>query len=88
MVVTAFSLGEAQDMQGNQLLAVHDYVDEFGRIVIPQGATVSVIGMDAWDFNDAVIAVQSHGLFPRVVLLNKTEYEHYFENLSASSLAT
>jgi hypothetical protein len=75
-------------MQGHELRAIHDYVDEFGRIVIPQGAIVSVIGMDAWDFRAAVIAVQSHGLFPRLVLLNKTNYEHYFENLSASPIAT
>jgi hypothetical protein len=87
MPPTLFTLSEAQELQSQDVQAVEDYQDEFGRIIIPQGCTCRVVGIDAWSDEDATIAVQSNGLFPRVVLLNKTNYEHYFENLSASPIA-
>jgi hypothetical protein len=84
VVQAMFSLTEAQALQGRTVRATQDYTDEHDRILIPQGALCRVIGLDAWDAYDAGIAVQYHGEFPKVVLMNKTTYREHFENLSVS----
>jgi hypothetical protein len=51
-----------------------------------------VIGLDVWDEYFAMIAVQydpgSAGGFPKLVEMNKTTYETYFESVSLQSAET
>jgi hypothetical protein len=72
MPPTVFTLSEAQVLQNQGVQAVEDYQDQFGRTIIPQGCTCRVIGIDAWSDEDAAIAVQASGTFPKVVLMNKS----------------
>ena len=78
-----FTYAEAQALQGNLLRAIQDYKDEHDRTLIPHQGVCSVIGLDAWDEDFAGIAVQYNaGKCPKVVLMNKTPYQEYFENMS------
>ena len=83
MPPTLFTLSEAQDLQNQDVQAIEDYQDEFGRIVIPQGCTCRIIGIDSWSDEDAAIAVQAVGTFPKVVLMNKSTYQQCFEGGNA-----
>jgi hypothetical protein len=82
MPPTLFTLDEAQDLQNQDVQCVHDYQDEFGRTIIPQGCTCRVIGIDSWSDDDAAVAVQTDGAFPKVVLMNKSTYEQCFEGIN------
>ena len=78
-----FTYAEAQALQGNLLRAIQDYKDEHDRTLIPHQGVCSVIGLDVWDEDFAGLAVQYNaGKFPKVVLMNKTTYQEYFENMS------
>ncbi len=87
-----FTLSEAQALQGNLLRATKDYQDEHGRTLISQTGGCRVIGLDVWDAYSAGIAVQydpgNAGAFSKVVLMNKTTYEEYFENESLNPVET
>ena len=73
-------------------MAIRDYQDEHGRTLIPHTGVCRVIGLEVWDAYFATIAIQydpgSAGRFPKVVLMNKTTYETYFENVSLQSAET
>jgi hypothetical protein len=79
-----FTLSEAQALQGHQLFTTQDFKDEFDRLLIPATSVCRVIGLDAWADHDAVIAIQwaDDGVFPKVVLVNKTTYDQHFEDVS------
>ena len=87
-----FTLSEAQALQGHELVATQDVKDEHERILISASSVCRVIGLDAWDEYSAGIAVQYDpgiaGGFPKVVLMNKTTYEEYFENVSLQPVET
>ena len=86
-----FTLSEAQALQGNLLRATKNYQDEHGRTLIPHTGICHVIGLDGWDEYDVGIAVQydpgNAGGFPKVVLMNRTTYEEYVENVSLQPVA-
>jgi hypothetical protein len=82
-----FSLSEAQALQGHRLYTTQDFKDELGRILIPASSVCQVIGIDAWGEYDACIAVQyaEEGVFPKVILVNKTTYQEHFEDISVET---
>jgi hypothetical protein len=85
-----FTLAEARALQGHLLYATQDFKDEFDRLVVPQTAVCKVVGVDSWDQYDAVLVVQfpaslsdvTGDLTPKIVVLNKTGYAQYFEDVS------
>ena len=86
-----FTFAEAQALQGNVLRATQNYKDEHGRTLIPRKGVCNVIGLDVWGKYEAIIAVQYDGrntrALPKVVLMNKTTYREYFENVSLEPAA-
>jgi hypothetical protein len=84
-----FTLSEAQALQGNLLLAIHDYRDEHNRVQIPQTGLCRVIGLDVWPAEEGehtagnaiqFLGHEQHGWPAKVVLVNKTTFHEHFED--------
>ena len=76
---------DTQGLQGDLLSATQASKDAGDRVLMSPNAVCRVIGVDAWEMEDAGSAVIMHGTaggFPHIVLMNQTTSEGHGEHVS------